>query len=82
MSKYEALFAEFPDRFLLIRRSILNNSEFSAACDDYVACQGALEHWKTAPEGAPRVEEYTRILKELKEEIAGLLDKQNQRPRP
>ena len=63
--------AMFPDREQLVERAYRNNRPFRELCDDYRKCVAALEHWKQLEPNtsAPRCEEYTELLAELRGEI-------------
>jgi hypothetical protein len=63
--------AMFPDREELVERSYRDNRPFRELCDDYRKCVAALEHWKQldTKTSAPRCDEYTDLLAELRGEI-------------
>lgn len=71
----EALVRRFPDRANRIRRLHAADAKFGAICEDYADALRALHHWQTADQASQkRVEEYSRLVKELEDEALGALD--------
>lgn len=73
MPRFQALFAAFPDQAMVIRRTILRDSDFASVCEDYLSCLAAIEHWQHLADPNARVEEYRRALTELTDEIVSHL---------
>jgi len=85
MEQIPTIVHRLPHRELEIRRCWARDTRFRAICTDHEEASRALAHWRTATSegngnGQRNVEEYTRLLNELEEEIVTFLDRSMPRP--
>jgi len=70
---------QFKDRRTSVEKYHGESSDFRSLCEDYAICERALERWQAsdAAMAAQRLQEYTELLMELREEILAWLDRQH-----
>jgi hypothetical protein len=65
----------FPEKIQALTLLMAEDPEFLSVCEDYDACIEALRYWarSDAPEAAARINEYNTLVRELEEEIIGVV---------
>ena len=65
----------FPEKIHTLTLLMAEDPEFLAVCEDYDACIEALRYWARSdePEAATRINEYNTLVRELEEEIIGVV---------
>ena len=71
----------FPDQKYSIDRLVAQDPEFLSLCEDYDACINALKYWtrSKAPEAEAMIDEFSKIARELEEEVIEALIALNRR---
>lgn len=69
MEVLRSIAQRFPQRELEIRRRCARDAKFASVCSDYEEAASALQHWRQAAVGDPRVQEYEQLVAELAAEI-------------
>ena len=65
----------FPEKIQTLTLLMAEDPEFLSVCEDYDACIEALRYWAQSnePEAATRLNEYNTLVRELEEEIIGVV---------
>lgn len=75
MDHWHFTMTRWPERTFSIRRRLKVDEDFREVVADYEIARSALQHWRmNDPPEAPRVEDYTRLVRELEDEIEANLN--------
>lgn len=75
MDRWHFTMTRWPRQMFSIRRRMMEDAAFREIIGDYEVASAALQHWRVKdPPGTPRVAGYTRLVRELEDEIEAELN--------
>jgi hypothetical protein len=73
--KNQSILERFPEKIQTLTLLMGEDPEFLSVCEDYEVCIEALRYWARSDEleAATRINEYNTLVRELEEEIIGVV---------